>query len=562
MFTPNPQQAAFFSDPDCHASLRWLHNEEVSNRGTGRTTALAHLYFRQAFLAPGVSVKVYDHHDTERHHKGLARFILDFVKGRDFAGYWIAVDLHAHTLAALVSSVTKPMTAPREATTYIHTTPATYSSTGVVTVGATISYGATHTFTTIPVSTNFVPFTITHLRSVWRCTLAVMRSLTLQHEGYTVYSSQFDEKTGALVRATRGIPQSWKHERGKLDPKATEEHKLFAKRFSTRFYGGPWSPVPESVDVKLTSKCNFGGEDGPCGEYCYMQSEKRGTHAPKELIEQVILGFDQPPYSLAYGGGEPTHHPDFPWILRRTKELGSVPNYTTNGSYLPPGVIEATNEVVGGVSMTYHPKTGRGWFEKRYDELNKALSPRVQLNIQVIVDKDIEQTLSDVKRLDPFGTRKLPDNRRSLVLLAYYPDVGRASLERLILRQTYQRRLPAILQDLRGNGWRVAFSEGLLPYFLSRPEIGVDTRMARRMEGFFTCYVDDAGRMSKSSFAPPQEDAPTVYDTMAQDLWDGLHAWGTTPDGEACESCPHQNRCSTPTTYNYSLCSYAPHNRT
>lgn len=54
--------------------------------------------------------------------------------------------------------------------------------------------------------------------------------------------------------------------------------------------------------------------------------------------QTIIDGFDQPPYQIAIGGGEPTSHPDFPYILRTARQRGTVPNW---------GMVETSRPSVG-----------------------------------------------------------------------------------------------------------------------------------------------------------------------------------------------------------------------
>ena len=65
---------------------------------------------------------------------------------------------------------------------------------------------------------------------------------------------------------------------------------------------------------------------------------------------------NQRPFQVAIGGaGEPTLHPEFREVLKTFKELGIMPNYTTNGMHLSKEVLEATREFAGGVAVSTHP---------------------------------------------------------------------------------------------------------------------------------------------------------------------------------------------------------------
>lgn len=84
------------------------------------------------------------------------------------------------------------------------------------------------------------------------------------------------------------------------------------------------STYPELVDLKITNACSKN-----CA-FCYQGSTKDGKHACFEDISHLayyISNYEIP--EVALGGGEPTEHPDFINILRRFKDYGVVPNFTT-----------------------------------------------------------------------------------------------------------------------------------------------------------------------------------------------------------------------------------------
>ena len=61
------------------------------------------------------------------------------------------------------------------------------------------------------------------------------------------------------------------------------------------------------------------------------------------------------PYQVAIGGaGEPTLHPDFCEVLKTSRELDIMPNYTTNGMHLSDKILYATKEYCGGVAVSTH----------------------------------------------------------------------------------------------------------------------------------------------------------------------------------------------------------------
>lgn len=356
--------------------------------------------------------------------------------------------------------------------------------------------------------------------------------MRLEIDGRELYSSKFDSKTGCIIREVEVVKNRW----GDVD-------NGFRERFTNR-YDSYCSPSPETVDIAITNKCGFG-----C-EYCYQDSLPANKHGKKELVKQILTGFENIPYQIAIGGGEPVLHPDFIEILKEASKIGTVPNYTTAGGHLPDNILKATNEYCGGVAITYHSFKGIEWFLKRYSKLHEGVN--CQVNIHLIADKDVVKNLDDLtERIGAFN----------LVLLAYYPDIGRASLNNLITRTAYTKHLPAAIKRASSAGVKIAFSEGLIPYFISRPEIGIETRFATRTEGRFSCYVDSDGRMSHSSFSPAYEENATVWEKSSQELWERLYSGNNYPHGSSCYNCSKSSRCSVPEDFHYFLCAYAEHNK-
>jgi hypothetical protein len=405
-------------------------------------------------------------------------------------------------------------------------------------------------------------------------------------EGQTFYESTFETTRGVLVREVEARPRGRRHNSRYegltnwiSDGLSWEEQGAFKERWRLKFgdRDSPFSPSPETVDISITDWCDFG-----CS-YCYQDSTAKQKHAPKDLVDKVLHSFDTMPYQIAIGGGEPTSHPDFPEILLNARAAGVVPNYTTAGNILRPEVIEATNKACGGVAMTYHSWKGLQWFADHYVKLRKLL--KVQLNVHLIADKDVATNLEALTILQKTV------GKLNVVLLAYYPDVGRGTLRNIMPKTVYAGTLPTAIKAAIDSRMTLAFSEGLLPYFLSRPELGVETRFASRAEGLFSAYVDPRGRFSSGSFDPPPKPEtpnntekfvpeyrgetaksrrealehnlarhPTVWESSLQDQWNKMHEWSRAPSGAACMNCKLADSCATPNTHHYFACAFATHN--
>ncbi len=304
--------------------------------------------------------------------------------------------------------------------------------------------------------------------------------------GKLVYASTFDQSNGMVMRM---LPEA--QDAATLMALMIEkgggslpyEHNDYFRKTDVIC---PASPSPETVDVCITQRCGFG-----C-TFCYQSSTPDRQHAPMELVEAILTAFDPKPYQIAYGGGSPTTHPEFARILQMTREAGIVPNYTTEGAYISDEIAEATNAFCGGVSMTFHSWKGQDWFTKQYKKFDEKIL--VQKNIHLIFDKDVVANMEYLIKLQGEIDKPL-----SIILLAYYENVGRGDPALLPSRRTLRTDFPEVCKRAVASGMKVAFSEGLLPYFLSRDILDVSQAVAS--EGRYACYINEWGAMRKSSFS-------------------------------------------------------------
>ena len=78
--------------------------------------------------------------------------------------------------------------------------------------------------------------------------------------------------------------------------------------------------------------------------------------------------------------GEPTIHPDFSKFLQTVYETEVDPNYTTNGVYLSPEVLEATKAFVGGVAVSYGNQSLREAADKTINTLLREGDCKVMIH--------------------------------------------------------------------------------------------------------------------------------------------------------------------------------------
>ena len=382
--------------------------------------------------------------------------------------------------------------------------------------------------------------------------------LSLGSYQFRFYSSTFDPKTGTLVRETIEPEDPYETLMSCVPPKiriavqGAYESKFERTASSRMTRRRAWSPVPEHVELKITDRCDRG-----CS-YCYMGSTPNGQDMPVSMLGRVF-DLDQPPYGVALGGGEPMLHPDFPEILSAIRGYGSVPSFTTAMKPNRRDVLHVVNDVVGGIAVSFHEGMTQREFFDLWSAWYEATDEHVQLNVHVIMDRDVEESLKTIERV--MAQNKVLGKLR-LVLLAYHPDVGRSDLTRLPRASSYNVTLPARLERLAGEGVRIAFSEGLLPYFLSREIGGVVMDMAAPAEGHFSCAIDTQGKVTFSSFDndPRSEDVNVV---RFQEIWNAPRWWWLEGQGgPACSGCGLEMRCSKKVNHHVALCGWAPHNTT
>lgn len=148
----------------------------------------------------------------------------------------------------------------------------------------------------------------------------------------------------------------------------------------------------ELEDVAINNKCLAN-----CS-YCYTDAKKSGNNftniISKALDVYGNIPLNDRPFQIAIGGaGEPTMHPDFAEFVSCIKDLGIMPNYTTNGMHLSNTVLKATNDYCGGVALSWHPHISKV-FHKAVAPLKEVSN---KLNVHIIVGT--EKSFEDLKYL-------------------------------------------------------------------------------------------------------------------------------------------------------------------
>lgn len=95
--------------------------------------------------------------------------------------------------------------------------------------------------------------------------------------------------------------------------------------------------------------------EGTLVHNCYKGSTIHGRHAKRDDVIGLIHALaEQRVFEIAFGGGEPTLHPDFADMLLACKSAGIVPNFTTRNPnwYYNPKLLKAAQDCGGGIAFS------------------------------------------------------------------------------------------------------------------------------------------------------------------------------------------------------------------
>ena len=207
---------------------------------------------------------------------------------------------------------------------------------------------------------------------------------------------------------------------------------------------------PEFYDIKITSACR-----GNC-PYCYQDSKPTSLHTIGliGMIEGIFepMTMNQRPFQIAYGGGEPTLHPDFIELLEVTRGLGISPNYTTNGMDLSMDILHAAQTYCDGVAVSAHPHLQSVWSEA----LRHYSDAGVKTNLHWIITNDysVDQML---------WALRVFKNRIHKMILLPYTEQGRAKPATL--------DFDYLFRQLKGHPQlgQIGFGAGFYQHILAHP---------------------------------------------------------------------------------------------
>jgi hypothetical protein len=174
--------------------------------------------------------------------------------------------------------------------------------------------------------------------------------------------------------------------------------------------------APFLIDLKITDFCDRG-----CS-FCYQNSTMNGKHGNTQNILSLIykIGLAEV-FEVAIGGGEPTAHPDFLYIIHELRRNNIVPNFSTKDiAWLCDDVKrKVVLENCGGFAVSVSSKEEVASLNKVLTKYDILRNYPIKVSVQVIPGLLSENVLEEI--LKEAGKGHL-----QATLLGHKP-VGRAS---------------------------------------------------------------------------------------------------------------------------------------
>lgn len=263
-------------------------------------------------------------------------------------------------------------------------------------------------------------------------------------------------------------------------------HKV---RMSFKDIEAPQSSTwPELVDIKVTDFCDFG-----CS-YCYQGSTTRGKHANTAYIKSVIDALAEAQvFEVAFGGGEPTDHPDFLEILQYTADKKITPNFTTrNVKYLCDNYA-ALASLIGSVAISIDT-------HEEGQKANASLAaakPDDKANLSVIYQV-VVGAVSTAELDKMYGDRAIGGR---ITLLGWKDNHRGATATKV------DCDWPTVVKAHGVHKWGLRVDTAFVDEF--KPTLvmmDADPVTIGAGEGRFSCYVDAvAKKIAPSSYCPDDE---------------------------------------------------------
>jgi radical SAM protein with 4Fe4S-binding SPASM domain len=226
----------------------------------------------------------------------------------------------------------------------------------------------------------------------------------------------------------------------------------------------PYLSAPTEVHFAVTNKCGHN-----CSG-CYMDSRvsPRGELSTKELKGSLKKLRDFGVFHVALGGGEAFERDDFHEIVVYCREIGLVPNLTTNGASIGGKEIMTcrlmgqVNISLDGIGKNYGVNGRNGDFDLVHKNIRKLKREGIQVGINCVVSRNNFYGLGDVVKF------AIEENLNEVEFLKFKPSGrGRMGYEQVALTQEMLRSFyPALLGHKKPEAFKLKIDCSFIPAML------------------------------------------------------------------------------------------------
>jgi hypothetical protein len=239
---------------------------------------------------------------------------------------------------------------------------------------------------------------------------------------------------------------------------------------------------------------------------CYQDSTVQGRHADKETIKSILHAAAKAEvFEVAFGGGEPTLHPNFIEILKHASYLNIIPNFTSfnmvwsRNEQIKEAVIENSKSFAMSSLKSEDIEELNQWNKSQHE---RDYNDRVEGTLQVPLgcyDRDIFMR----------AIEKCLEEHIDFTLLGY-KNFGRG-IE--FNPRDYQWVIEFLRSIQENRSVRIGADTLFVDQFRdSLIEMGIHPILMVGSEGKFSCYIDGVNKkIASSSFTNEIYDLPVIH---------------------------------------------------
>jgi radical SAM protein with 4Fe4S-binding SPASM domain len=303
--------------------------------------------------------------------------------------------------------------------------------------------------------------------------------------------------------------------------------------------------APTEIHFSITNKCNAGCPGCYVSSGLKLADELSFNRLKKSIDKLHEIGV----FHVAFGGGEPTTHPNLIEIAEYCREKGIVPNITTNGIGITEElakkfkVFEQIHISLDGLEDYYEKEKSR----KTFKEIDKGISLLRKYNDHVGLNVVLSQENFDI--IDDIASYAESKDLEGMLILRYKP-AGRGKNDYFKKRLSHEQNLEFfnLLNRLhRNHKIKVYIDCSCVPLLSSHniPEKALEFYSVMGCDGGnMLIGINPQGMMNACSFADGF--SGSIFDFEKE--WDSSQHFNKFRDWsknapEPCKSCKYLKIC-------------------